>query len=88
MLIEGWGRQSNMQRPHRALGYRPPSPETRTVTPVSFGVTELTWWPNTWGRSIFTREAAGIPARLACVRSPVRLSDGVKVKAPSNVIGW
>jgi putative transposase len=35
VLVERWRRQYNTQRPHRALGYRPPAPETRTVTPVS-----------------------------------------------------
>ena len=29
ILIEGWRRASNPIRPHRALGYRPPAPETQ-----------------------------------------------------------
>ena len=29
ILIEGWGREYNQIRPHRALGYRPPAPETQ-----------------------------------------------------------
>ena len=35
VLVERWRRQYNTQRPHSALGYRPPAPATRTVTPVS-----------------------------------------------------
>jgi len=35
VLVERWRRQYNTQRPHRALGYRPPAPETRTFAPVS-----------------------------------------------------
>ncbi len=35
VLIERWRRQYNTQRPHSALGYRPPAPETRMVTPIS-----------------------------------------------------
>lgn len=27
VVIERWRRQSNTQRPHRTLGYRPPAPE-------------------------------------------------------------
>jgi putative transposase len=34
-LVERWRRQYNTQRPHSALGYRPPAPETRTFAPVS-----------------------------------------------------
>ena len=29
ILIEGWRREYNQIRPHRALGYRPPAPETQ-----------------------------------------------------------
>ena len=29
IIIEGWRRHYNTRRPHSALGYRPPSPETR-----------------------------------------------------------
>ena len=29
ILIEGWRREDNPIRPHRALGYRPPAPETQ-----------------------------------------------------------
>ena len=29
ILIEGWRREDNQIRPHRALGYRPPAPETQ-----------------------------------------------------------
>lgn len=29
VLIEGWRRHYNTRRPHSALGYRPPAPETR-----------------------------------------------------------
>ena len=29
ILIEGWRRESNQIRPHSALGYRPPTPETQ-----------------------------------------------------------
>ncbi len=35
VLVERWRRQYNTQRPHSALGYRPPTPETRTFAPVS-----------------------------------------------------
>lgn len=34
VLVERWRRQYNPQRPHSALGYRPPAPETRMVTPI------------------------------------------------------
>ena len=37
-----------------AAGYRLPAPESRMVTPVSvIGVTELAWWPNSWGQQLF-----------------------------------
>ena len=32
-LIEGWRREYNQIRPHSALGYRPPAPETLTIRP-------------------------------------------------------
>jgi len=32
MLIKRWRRHYNTQRPHSALGYRPPTPEARTLT--------------------------------------------------------
>ena len=35
VIVEGWRRRYNTQRPHRALGYRPPAPETRTFAPSS-----------------------------------------------------
>ena len=34
ILIERWRRQSNTVRPHRALGYRPPTPEAVMPTPI------------------------------------------------------
>ena len=34
VLVERWRRQYNTRRPHSALGYRPPAPETRMVTPM------------------------------------------------------
>jgi len=34
VIVEGWRQHYNMQRQHRALGYRPPAPETRTFAPV------------------------------------------------------
>ena len=34
VLVERWRRQFNTRRPHSALGYRPPAPETRMVTPI------------------------------------------------------
>ena len=34
VLIERWRRQYNTQRPYSALGYRPPAPETHTLTPI------------------------------------------------------
>ena len=33
VLIEGWRREYNQVRPHSALGYRPPAPETLEVGP-------------------------------------------------------
>lgn len=35
VLIEHWRQQYNRIRPHSALGYRPPAPETRRLTCVS-----------------------------------------------------
>jgi transposase InsO family protein len=34
VLVERWRCHDNRDRPHSALGYRPPAPETRTVTPI------------------------------------------------------
>ena len=34
VLVERWRQRDNAHRPHRALGYRPPAPETRTITPI------------------------------------------------------
>ena len=34
ILIERWRRQYNTVRPHRALGYRPPTPEAVMPTPI------------------------------------------------------
>jgi transposase InsO family protein len=34
VLVERWRHQYSTRRPHRALGYRPPTPETRRVTPI------------------------------------------------------
>ena len=34
VLVERWRRQYNTQRPHSALDYRPPAPETRTFAPI------------------------------------------------------
>ena len=34
VLVERWRRQYTTCRPHSALGYRPPAPETRMVTPI------------------------------------------------------
>lgn len=34
VLVERWRRQYNTCRPHSALGYRPPAPETRMGTPI------------------------------------------------------
>ena len=34
ILIERWRRQYNTVRPHSALGYRPPAPETVRPTPI------------------------------------------------------
>ena len=31
VVIESWRRYYNTVRPHSALGYRPPAPETRTI---------------------------------------------------------
>ena len=35
VLIERWRRQYNTQRPHSALGYRPPAPDTGSVAPMN-----------------------------------------------------
>ena len=35
VIVEGWRQRYNTQRPHSALGYRPPAPETRTFAPIS-----------------------------------------------------
>ena len=35
VIVEGWCQHYNTQRPHSALGYRPPAPETRTFLPFS-----------------------------------------------------
>ena len=32
IIIEGWRKHDNTQRPHSALGYRPPAPETTIPT--------------------------------------------------------
>ena len=38
VLIEVWRRHYNTIRPHSSLGYRPPAPETATLTLPSFNV--------------------------------------------------
>ena len=35
VIVEGWRQRYNTHRPHSALGYRPPAPETRTFAPLS-----------------------------------------------------
>lgn len=35
VIVERWRQCYNTQRPHSALGYRPPAPETRTFSPIS-----------------------------------------------------
>jgi len=35
VIVEGWRQRYNTQRPHRALGYRPPAPETGIFAPIS-----------------------------------------------------
>ena len=35
VIVEGWRQHYNTQRPHSALGYRPPAPETHTFLPFS-----------------------------------------------------
>lgn len=35
VIVEGWRQHYNTHRPHSALGYRPPAPETRTFAPIS-----------------------------------------------------
>jgi transposase InsO family protein len=35
VIVEGWRQRYNTHHPHSALGYRPPTPETRTVAPIS-----------------------------------------------------
>ena len=35
IIIEGWRKHYNTKRPHSALGYRPPAPET--IVPVELG---------------------------------------------------
>ena len=34
IVIEQWRQHYNTQRPHSALGYRPPAPMTRTIKPT------------------------------------------------------
>jgi putative transposase len=34
IIVERWRFHYNTHRPHSALGYRPPAPETHTVTPI------------------------------------------------------
>lgn len=34
-IVEGWRQRYNTHRPHSALGYRLPAPETRTFAPLS-----------------------------------------------------
>lgn len=34
ILIEEWRRECNEIRPHGSLGYRPPAPQARTLTPA------------------------------------------------------
>jgi len=41
ILIERWRRQYNTERPHSALGYRPPALEA--VQPVPMGVSHVSW---------------------------------------------
>ena len=33
VIVEGWRQRYHRHRPHRALGYRPPAPETRIFAP-------------------------------------------------------
>ena len=35
VIVEGWRQRDNTRRPHSALGYRPPAPETRTFAPIN-----------------------------------------------------
>ena len=35
VIVEGGRQRYNTHRPHSALGYRPPAPETRTFTPIT-----------------------------------------------------
>jgi putative transposase len=35
VFVERWRQHYNQVRPHRALGLRPPAPETRTFAPLS-----------------------------------------------------
>ncbi len=35
VIVEGWRQRYNTHHPHSALRYRPPTPETRTVAPIS-----------------------------------------------------
>lgn len=35
ILIERWRREYNTIRPHSSLGYKPPAPETLTITQIS-----------------------------------------------------
>jgi len=37
VLIERWRQHYNRRRPHSALGYRPPAPETRAFPVLAFG---------------------------------------------------
>ena len=41
VLIEEWRREYNTKRPHSALGYRPPTPETKEPMPPGFAPLNL-----------------------------------------------
>ncbi len=61
ILIAGWRREDNPIRPHRALGYRPPAPETQQPREPSHDArpgdrTHLTTGTTIGGRSISRRK--------------------------------
>ena len=57
VLVEGWRHTYNRIRPHSALGYRPPAPET-IVPQYTFEIhqiSDLGQWRVRFGRLIFRK---------------------------------
>ena len=56
VLTEQWRHEYNHQRPHSALGYRPPAPETilTSSAPSALSVSHVLWY-NYWGQVTWPR---------------------------------